>query len=121
MTSTLTVEGLIEEFLAVLNYKEAERRLELNAQHVAEFGRALYPEGGQYAYFTAEPGRAYTKIVMTTNGQRSVHCFVNKRGEVLKAAGWSRPAPGVRYDLTDDSSRGDLHRRCEFAGGYLYR
>lgn len=115
------VEALIEEFLSVLNIREAERRVELNAQHVAQYGRELYPEGGQYAYFTAVPGRAYTKIVMAVGGSYSVHCFVNKRGEVLKAAGWSRPAGGVRYDMVDADSRNALHRRCEFTGGYLYR
>lgn len=121
MKVTTNVDELIEEFLAVLNHKEAERRVEVNAQHVAEYGRELYPEGGQYAYFTAVKGRTYTKVVMTANGQRSVHCFVSKTGEVLKAAGWSSTARGVRFSLTDDASRAALIERCEFTGGYLYR
>jgi hypothetical protein len=118
-----TVVAWAEEWLRQLNQAEVERRIEVNEAHVAEYGRELYPEGGQYATFTLDrSGRKYTRIVMTAGGQRSVHAFVDLRtGDVYKAAGWGKPAPGVRFNLMNAASRERMFARMTFTGGYLYR
>ena len=127
MTTTAALledlDVIVSDFIAVLNAKEVARRVEVNANHFSEYGRLLYPEGGQYVTYTAEKGgRKYTRIVETqVGGGRSVHCFIDKAtGDVLKGAGWARPARGARYNLLDADSRATLYERCEFAGGYLY-
>lgn len=116
------IRELAQQFVGALNAKEAKRRDAVNAKHLREFGRELYPEGGQYATFTLDtPGRKFTRVVMHTAGQRSVHAFIdNTTGAVHKSASWARPAPGVRYTLTNAESFALLLERCEFTGGYLY-
>lgn len=51
-------------------------------------------------------GKKYVRIVSTTvhsdgsNGQRSVHCFVNKEnGDILMAATWKAPAKHPRGNI----------------------
>ena len=45
-------------------------------------------------------GRKNAKVVMDNNGQRSVHHFVElETGNILKAAGWSAPAKGIRGNI----------------------
>lgn len=118
------LDTLISEFCEVLNDKEKTRRDEVNSHHFGQYGRPLYPEGGQWATFHADaPGRKFVRIVMSTGGDagRSVHCFVDLRtGDVLKAAGWKAPAKGARFNLLDGDSREALFDACEFTGGYLY-
>ena len=71
--------------------------------------------------FTVESGRKYHKIMMSANGSRSVHAFVDKKtGEVYKSASWKAPAKGVRYDLRIISQREWLLENADWAGGYLY-
>ena len=71
--------------------------------------------------FILESGRKYHKIVMNADGQRSVHCFINREtGEVLKSASWSSPAKGVRYDLRLIEQREWLFENADWAGSYLY-
>ena len=71
--------------------------------------------------FYIESGRKYHKIVHNSRGSRSVHAFVDKKtGDVYKAASWSKPAKGVRYNLLDDDSREDCYSECDWSGGYLY-
>lgn len=103
LDTTATVELRLQEYLAALN--------------------AIAPEG--YSFDTTE-GKRYTKIVMTVRGgQRSVHSFVEpSTGHVLKAAGWQRPAKGVRFNLANDVSferlMEALKGRSAWASGYLY-
>lgn len=98
----------ITEYLVTLNRKEAERS--------AAQGRET-----QYATFELDrPGRKFTRVVMVVSGSRSVHAFVDKDAKVYKAAGWARPADGVRYDLMNTESRARCFDRAHFAGGYLY-
>jgi hypothetical protein len=53
--------------------------------------------------FSVEFGRKFARIVHTNWGQRSVHCFVDiKTGDILKSAGWSTPAKGVRGNLANE-------------------
>lgn len=72
--------------------------------------------------FYIESGRKYHKIIMSANGSRSVHAFVDKKtGQVYKSASWKAPAKGVRYNLLDDKSREECYARADWAGGYLYQ
>ena len=78
---------------------------------------------GEKYKFIMETGRKYHKIVMITDGgNRSVHCFVDKKtGEVYKAASFKSPAKGVRFDLRLIEQREWLFKNCDWAGGYLYK
>ena len=72
--------------------------------------------------YDIESGKKYHKVIMTSHGSRSVHAFVDKNtGEVYKPATWKSPAKGVRYDLLDKKSRENCYKRCDWAGGYLYK
>jgi MoaA/NifB/PqqE/SkfB family radical SAM enzyme len=45
-------------------------------------------------------GKRYTKIISTRKcGQRSVYCFIDKNGDILKSATWKAPAKGVRGNI----------------------
>jgi len=71
--------------------------------------------------FTVESGRKYHKIMMSANGSRSVHAFVDKKtGEVYKPASIKAPAKGVRYNLLIITEREEMLEKCDWAGGYLY-
>lgn len=77
-------------------------------------------EGHVYGYrFSVErPGVKYTRIVRQDNrpeSGRSVFCFVDTDGNILKAAGWKTPAKGVRSTLaTVDIAKVDPY------GSWLY-
>ena len=79
-------------------------------------------KNGQCGYeFTVESGRKYHKIMMSANGSRSVHAFVDKKtGEVYKPASIKSPAKGVRYDLRLIEQREWLLENADWAGSYLY-
>ena len=71
--------------------------------------------------FYPETGKKYHKIVMSANGSRSVHAFIDKKtGQVYKSASWKSPAKGVRYDLRLIEQREWLLENADWAGGYLY-
>lgn len=71
--------------------------------------------------FYPETGRKYHKIIMSANGSRSVHCFIDKKtGEVYKSASFKAPAKGVRYDLRIIEQREWLLENADWSGGYLY-
>jgi len=71
--------------------------------------------------FTFESGKKYHKVIMSANGSRSVHCFIDKKtGEVYKSASWKSPAKGVRYDLRIIQQREWLLANADWAGSYLY-
>ena len=80
-------------------------------------------KNGQCGYeFTVESGRKYHKIMMSANGSRSIHAFVDKKtGEVYKPASIKSPAKGVRYDLRLIEQREWLLENADWAGGYLYK
>ena len=79
-------------------------------------------KNGQCGYeFTVESGRKYHKIMMSANGSRSVHAFVDKKtGEVYKPASIKSPAKGVRYDLRLIKDREWLLENATWHGSYLY-
>ena len=58
---------------------------------------------GPYRVVTAEPGRKYIKIVVTSGGSRSVYCFLDKVGNIYKAATWKAPAKHIRGSVFDES------------------
>ena len=71
--------------------------------------------------FTFESGKKYHKVIMSANGSRSVHAFVDKKtGELYKSASWKSPAKGVRFDLRLIKDREWLLENADWAGGYLY-
>ena len=79
---------------------------------------------GDHYKFIIETGRKYHKIIMVTeDGARSVHAFVDKKtGEVYMAASWKAPAKnGVRFDLRIIEQREWVLENCDWAGGYLYK
>ena len=47
---------------------------------------------------TATFGKRYVRIIKTDRDgpQRSVYCFIDQNGDILKAASWQAPAKGVR-------------------------
>ena len=94
--------------------------LEVNA----DYHQACIEElkNGQCGYeFTVESGRKYHKIMMSANGSRSVHAFVDKKtGEVYKPASIKSPAKGVRYDLRLIEQREWLLENADWSGSYLY-
>ncbi len=50
-----------------------------------------------------EMGKRFAKIVVTSWGQKSVHCFVEiATGDIYKAATWSAPAKGVRGNISKE-------------------
>ena len=72
--------------------------------------------------FTLETGRKYHKVIMSANGSRSIHCFIDKKtGEVYKAATFKSPAKGVRYDLRIIEQREWLLQHADWASAYLYK
>ena len=80
-------------------------------------------KNGQCGYeFTVESGRKYHKIIMSANGSRSVHAFIDKKtGSVFKPASFKAPAKGVRFNLLIIQEREFVLENCDWAGGYLYR
>lgn len=79
------------------------------------------PEG--YSFAADRPGQKVVRIVMSAHADgtaRSVHCFIDRQtGDVLKAEGWKRPAPGARYNLL--TGWDTLVAAWNWSGGYLYR
>ena len=75
-------------------------------------------------------GKKYLKVVREEYDERNdrwrdttVHAFVDRKtGEVYKPASWKAPAKHVRYNLSNDLDRQNLHdpNFVGWAGGYLY-
>jgi len=52
--------------------------------------------------FHIEAGSKFYRIVITTYGSKSVHCFVDKQGNIYKASSWRTPAKGIRGHIDND-------------------
>ena len=75
-------------------------------------------------------GKKYLKVVREEYDERNdrwrdttVHAFVDREtGDVYKPASWKAPAKHVRFNLSDDLDRQNLHdpNFVGWAGGYLY-
>jgi hypothetical protein len=95
-----------------------EQNAEYHDQCLQQIAAGTYDFGYQ---FLIEEGRKYHKVIMVANGQKSVHCFVDKNtGEVYKSASWKSPAKGVRFNLLDNISREKCYQNADWSGGYLY-
>ena len=75
-------------------------------------------------------GKKYLKVVREEYDERNdrwrdttVHAFIDRAtGEVYKPASWKTPAKHVRFNLSNDLDRQNLHdpNFVGWAGGYLY-
>ena len=96
------------DFVAILNdeFKKAQVAGTVHSEHV----------------FAIESGRKYDKVTVS-NPQKSVYCFVDREGNIYKAASWAAPAKGVRWKLADITE--DMCAKIASAGyattGWLYR
>ena len=108
-----------QKFFAANETGNTEIMNKVTEQRIAELKDRI----GTYQ-FIIESGRKYHKIVMVTeDGARSVHAFVDKKtGEMYMAASWKAPAKnGVRFDLRIIEQREFVLENCDWAGGYLYK
>jgi hypothetical protein len=84
-----------------------QRWLEGAQAIITQNHKRLYPDSQfEPDALTVERGLRYTKIVITTNGgkgQRSVHAFIDRNGDVLKPASWKTPAKHARGNIYDES------------------
>ena len=107
-----------------IDYSIASHKRSVYLEVNADYHQACIEDlkNGQCGYeFTVESGRKYHKIMMSANGSRSIHAFVDKKtGEVYKPASIKSPAKGVRYDLRLIEQREWLLEHADWAGGYLY-
>ena len=119
-------EALRQNFIqhSIKSHQSSLKRLEGNTETGIAYHNACITDlkNGNCGYeFYPETGRKYHKIIMSANGSRSVHAFVDKKtGEVYKSASWKSPAKGVRYDLRIIEQREWLLQNADWAGGYLY-
>ena len=88
-----------------------------------------YPNSSHKKEFRCQAGRKYWKINqqdVEEDGKiwsGGVHAFIDKKtGDVFKAAAWSAPAKGVRYNILTQTET-VLKRAGNDGGfgGYLYR
>jgi hypothetical protein len=59
-------------------------------------------------------GKKFTKVLVTTWGQTSVHCFIDSLGNLYKAATYNAPAKGIRGNISADKKPllcADFYRR----------
>jgi len=120
-------EALRQNFIqdSIKMHESSLKRLEGNTETGIAYHNACITDlkNGNCGYeFYPETGRKYHKIIMSANGSRSVHCFIDKKtGQVYKSASWKAPAKGVRYDLRLISDREWLLKNADWASSYLYK
>lgn len=86
---------------------------------VAGCGAVYKAHCGKAARFSLEIGKRYIRVVChMTEQSSSVHCFVDiENGDVLKAAGWKRPAKHARGNIFDADN--GLKNMGPFGPAYL--
>ena len=107
-----------QKFFAANETGNTEIMNKVTEQRIADL------KNGDHYKYVIETGRKYHKIIMVTeDGARSVHAFVDKKtGEMYMAASWKAPAKnGVRFDLRIIEQREFVLENCDWAGGYLYK
>ena len=140
-TNQVFLERYVDDYCKALNenYKQDTiRSLEHNLQRDPECSYSaeqmvLIMQGkANLDRFRYYEGKKYLKVVreefdtfQNRNKWRdtTVHAFVDKKtGEVYKPASWKAPAKHVRFNLSDDLDRQNLHdpNFVGWAGGYLY-
>lgn len=119
-------EALRQNFIAysIKSHQRSLQRLEGNTETAVAYHKACIEKLKQgicdYEFYP-ETGRKYHKIIMSVNGSRSVHAFIDKKtGQVYKSASFKAPAKGVRYDLRIIEQREWLFKNADWAGSYLY-
>ena len=138
-TNQVFLERYVDDYCKALNenYKQDTiRSLEHNLQRdpdctysanqlvkimqgKANLDRFRYSEGKKYLKVTREEYDEKTGYWRDT----TVHAFVDREtGEVYKPASWKAPAKHVRFNLSNDLDRQNLHdpNFVGWAGGYLY-
>lgn len=99
------------------NLKELCQVLEQRSTSVAMNRKFLIERGRKNYKVVAQEENSEGKVIT-----RHVHCFVDmSNGNVYKAASWSGPAKGIRYNLVDPESFDQAIRFADPHGGYLYR
>lgn len=56
---------------------------------------------GPHGVFVEKIGSKYIRVI--SKGQRSVYCFLDKHGNILKAASWAAPAKHIRGSVFDEN------------------
>jgi MoaA/NifB/PqqE/SkfB family radical SAM enzyme len=51
--------------------------------------------------FSIMSGSKFYRVVTTSWGSQSVHCFVDRDGNIYKSASWKTPAKGIRGNIND--------------------
>jgi hypothetical protein len=119
-------EALRQNYIdySIRSHERSLQRLEGNTDTGIKYHKeqiAKLKQGTCDYDFYPESGRKYHKVIMNANGNKSVHCFIDKKtGEVYKSASWKAPAKGVRYDLCIINQREWLLQNADWAGSYLY-
>lgn len=134
--TTLTTEQVIdkiEQFCDVLRTNFQSSCIERHRQYIEkdenvdwhreQIDKLCMGEGvDEYTY---TKGKKYAKIIHLAgpSKQRSAHAFVDlTNGDVYKPKDWRSPSlNGVRYNLLEESSREQMYKRADWAGGYLYK
>ena len=139
-TSTyIPVGRYTDEYCKALteNYKrDSKRSIEFNLKkdpnciYSKEQLAKIVSDTANLDRFRYYEGKKYLKVVREEFDERNdrwrdstVHAFVDKKtGEVYKPASWKAPAKHVRYDLSNELDRHNLHdpNYVGWAGGYLY-
>ena len=76
--------------------------------YVKEIKEASDAEWQARGYTLAPPefsimrGSKYIRIVRTTFGSKSVHCFLDADGNIYKSASWKTPAKGIRGNINNE-------------------
>jgi hypothetical protein len=72
--------------------------------------------------FTAEYGKKYARIVVHTNGSKSVYCFIDlNNGDILKANSYKTPAKGKRGNIFNADCDVGINKPANVHGGGLYK
>jgi len=138
-TNQVFLERYVDDYCKALNenYKQDTiRSLEHNLQRDPECSYSaeqlvkIMQGKANLDKFRYYEGKKYLKVVREeydeTNDRwrdTTVHSFVDKKtGEVYKPASWKAPAKHVRFNLSNDLDRQNLHdpNFVGWAGGYLY-
>lgn len=63
-----------------------------------------------YSGVRIDLGKRYAKLVKTSKVSGSVYCFVDlNNGDILKPAGWSKPAKTARGNIFNENTWSTLH------------
>ena len=135
------VERYVDEYCKALteNYKQNTMRsyeryitLKESAEYYGERLLEILRGEANLDRFRYTEGKKYFKVVRETFDEfqgrniwrdTTVHAFVDKvTGAVYKPAGWKAPAKHIRFNLSNDFERQQLHdpNFVDWAGGYLY-